>query len=134
MKRTLALVVAALLFGAPICSLPSIEPKQGSICIQPLPVHSSFMLCVSGKLSIRVDSRHSIPWPHQNPMKIDGLDVTWSHRVIVGCNAKSVQAAIFRFSDYQSDELCLIFDSMFDGYEGMRLFDPKQASWCKKCK
>lgn len=67
-------------------------------------------------------------------MKIDGLDINQSHRLVASCNGKPVQAAKFRFSEYRSDELCLEFDSMFDGYEGMRLWDARHARWCKKCK
>jgi hypothetical protein len=132
-RGTLALVAAALLFGPPVRPTPSTS-EQGSICVQPVPVHSSFMLCQSGKLSLSVDNGQSIPWPHENPRKIDGLDLTRSHRLVTRCGGKPVQAATFRFSEYQSKELCLVFDTMFDGYEGMRLWDARHASWCKKCK
>jgi hypothetical protein len=110
------------------------RPKQGSICVQPLALRS-FSLCHSGKLSVSVDKGAKILWPRGNPVKIGGLDLDQSHIVTASCDGKPVQSARFKFSEYKSDELCLLFQEMFDGYEGLRLWDAGYARrWCKKCR
>ncbi len=128
----IALFVVVLAFPA-----LSSESEQGWICVSPVPARPpssvSGELCDSGALSVRVDSRESVPWPHKESLKIDDLDLTQSHLVVASCNGKPVQSFKFHFSEYHASGLCLTFEDMFDGYEGMRLWDAKHAPWCKMC-
>lgn len=81
-----------------------------------------------------IDKRSPVPWPHESPLKIDGLELTKSHLVVAACDGRPVQSFRFTFSTHKVDGLCLTFEDMVDGYEGMRLWDAKRASWCKKCR
>jgi hypothetical protein len=133
-RRALALLAGALLIGTPVRPTASTQPKRGSICVQPIAVNSGFMRCESGKLYISVDKGEPIPWPHRNPIKIDGLDLAQTHLVVASCGGKAVQSFRFRFTGFESDQLCVVCDTMFDGYEGLRVWDERHAPWCKKCK
>jgi hypothetical protein len=128
----------ALLVVVLACPTFSSESEEGWICVSPVPArppsHVSGELCNSGVLSVRVDARESHPWPHKDGLKIDDLDLTQSHFVVASCDGKPVQSFRFQFSEYKASGLCLTFEDLFDGYEGMRLWDAKHAPWCKKCK
>ena len=128
----------ALLIAVLVCPGFSSESEQGWLCVQPIPTRPPSnvpgLLCNSGKLSIKVDKAPSVPWPHREPLKIDGLDLNQSHLVVASCDGKPVQSFRFRFSEYKASGLCLLFDDLFDGYEGMRMWDAQHAPWCKKCK
>lgn len=133
-RQALALLAGALLVGTPVRPASSTQPKRGSICVLPVFVHS-WGMCVSGKLSVSVDNRQSIPWPDKNPLRIDNLDVAQRHLVVARCGGKVIQSFRFRFSEFETDHLAVAFDSMFDGYEGLRVWDEKDAPWSgKKCK
>jgi hypothetical protein len=92
------------------------------------------LLCNSGMLTIKIDTRESVPWPHKESIKIDDLDLTQSHLVVASCDGKPVQSFRFHFSEFKASGLCLTFEDLFDGYEGMRLWDARHSPWCKKCK
>lgn len=81
---------------------------------------------------MKVDARPSVPWPRKTSLKIDDLDLEESHLVVAFCNGKAAQSARFRFAEYKTSDLCLTFEDLFDGYEGMRLWGAKHAPWCKK--
>lgn len=128
----------ALLIVALVCPAFSSQSEHGWLCVSPVPARPPSnvlgLLCNSGMLSLRIDTRGSVPWPHKESLKIDDLDLTQTHVVVASCGGKPVQSFRFRFTDYKTSGLCLTFQNMFDGYEGMRLWDAEHAPWCKKCK
>ena len=91
-------------------------------------------MCKSGLLSLRIDSRKPVPWPHEDSLKIADLDIVASHLVVASCDGKPIQSFRFHFSEFKASGLCLEFQGLFDGYEGMRLWDAKHSPWCKACK
>jgi len=134
-SRLTAFVVLLLVL---VCPAFSSQSELGWLCVSPVPARPpsnvSGLLCNSGMLRVRVDTRDSIPWPRQESLKIDNLDLTQSHLVVASCDGKPIQSFRFHFSELKASGLCLTFQDTFDGYEGMRLWDAKRAPWCKKCK
>ena len=125
-----------LLIALLACPAFSDEAARGSLCVASLglePLTNRFKLCGSGNLSFRIDARQTIPWPRKESLKIEDLDLTKSHLAVAMCDGKPVQSARFKFSEYETDKLCLTFDEEADGYEGLRLWNAKHAPWCK-CK
>jgi hypothetical protein len=78
---------------------------------------------------LKIDKRPPVPWPHKESVKIDDLDVSERHLVVLVSDGKTIQSFWFRFSEYKATDLCIIFD----GYEGVQLDDRKSSPWCK-CK
>ena len=104
--------------------IPTIQPSQ----VTP------GLFCDPAKLSLKIDTQQPVPWPRKVSLKIEGLDLTQSHLVVAMCRAKPLQSFRFKFYDCGTGELCLTFEEyMFDGYQGMRLWESKHAPWCK-CK
>jgi len=85
----------------------------------------------SGGLRVRIDKRRAIEWPQRNSLRIKGLDLNERHLLaVIGANGKSVESVWFRFSQYNSTELCMAYD----GYQGIGLQTAtRQTPWCK-CK
>jgi hypothetical protein len=133
----LRLATTAFLLAVLVCPSLWAQSESGWICVSPVPERPPSKvqgLCSSGKLSLKIDTRQTVPWPHKESLKIEALDLTQSHLVAAICDGKPVQSFKFRFSEYKSGELCLTFEDLFDGYEGMRLWEARHATWCKKCK
>jgi|HubBroStandDraft_1064217.scaffolds.fasta_scaffold51542_3 hypothetical protein len=136
--KRLRLAAIALSLFVLVCPAFSSQSEQGWLCISPVPERPPSnvpgLLCNLGKLRLRVDTRDPVLWPRKESLKIDNLDLTQSHLVVASCDGKPIQSFRFHFSDLKASGLCLTFQDMFDGYEGMRLWDAKRAPWCKKCK
>jgi hypothetical protein len=132
--KTIAIALLIALFACPAFSD---DTARGWLCVGPFPArtpsNAGLSLCDSGKLSLQLDKGEILPWPRKESLKIEDLDLTKSHLVIARCNGKPVQSARFKFSGYNTDKLCLTFEYLADGYEGMRLWDAKHVPWCK-CK
>lgn len=112
------------------------ESETGSVCIAPVPEKPTpfsappLSVCDSSKLSVKIDAQEPIAWPIKESMKIDGLDVTTTHRVLVSCNGKPQQSFKFRFSEFQTGKLCLFINDL---YKTVQLWESKDSPWCK-CK
>ena len=80
-------------------------------------------------LRVKVDKRPSIPWPDRKSLKIEGLETSERHiLVVLGADGKPIESVKFRFSDYKSAELCM----SYDGYQGERLQEAtRRTPWCK---
>jgi hypothetical protein len=132
----------ALLIVLLVCPALSSQSQYGWICVSPVPVRPPsnypLELCKSGNLSLRVDAREQVPWPHKESIKIDRLDLAQKHSVVASCDGKPVQSFRFHFSEYQTSGLCLVFeeasDNIYEVYEGLRLWDARHVPWCKKSK
>jgi hypothetical protein len=77
-------------------------------------------------LTLKIDKRPPIPWPHKESVKIDDLDVKERHLVVLTSDGRNVQSFWFRFSDYKTTDLCI----GFDGYQGVQLHE-KNSPLCK---
>lgn len=80
-------------------------------------------------LTLKIDKRPPVPWPHKESIKIDDLDVSERHLVVLTSDGKKIQSFWFRFSEYKTTDLCI----SFDGYQGVQVEDKKSSPWCK-CK
>jgi hypothetical protein len=80
-------------------------------------------------LKVRVDRRPVEEWPQRKSLKIDGLDTTEPHLLVVlDSSDKPIESVRFMFSDYKSTELCMTYD----GYQGIGLQEAtRKTPWCK---
>ena len=108
-------------------------PQFGTVCIlpivpaldtkgPPLGVHRAAML------RLRVDTRPELPWPQNEPAKIEPLSLSETHVVAVKSKKRQVQFR-FDFVDYADARVCLVLD----GSELPHLASSRSASWCS-CK
>ncbi len=131
MRISIVIVLLVILLSPALCA----ESESGSVCISPVPekptnFSAPGLRCDSTKLSVKIDSQQPIPWPIRENVKIDGLEVTATHRVVVFCNGKPQQSFKFRFSEFKTRELCLFINDM---YKTAQLWESKGTPWCK-CK
>ena|SRR5205085_3230180 len=82
-------------------------------------------------LQLKVDKSATTSWPERKSLKIDGLDTTEKHLLVVlDSKGKPVESVRFKFSEFKSRNLCMFYD----GYQGIGLKDAtRQTPWCK-CK
>jgi hypothetical protein len=114
---------------------PAESGAAGSVCISPVhekPTNTSApgFFCDSTKLTVKIDEQRPMAWPIRENVKIEALDVTATHRVVVFCNGKPQQSFKFHFSEFKTRELCLFINDM---YKTAQLWDEERAPWCK-CK
>ncbi len=118
-----------------LCPTLFADPPAGSLCVAPVPREPDprsalGLTCKPEKLSFRIDSMAEKSWPLAESLKIDGLDVSVKHRVVVTCGGKAQQSFEFRHSDYKTTKLCLFINDL---YKTAQLWDHKASPWCK-CK
>lgn len=77
-------------------------------------------------LTLKIDKRAPIAWPHKERVKIDDLDLNVRHLVVVASDGKNIQSFWFRFSEFKTTDLCI----GFDGYQGVQLHE-KDSPLCK---
>ena len=123
-----------LVLGLLLSPLLSAGPGQGSVCVAPNPAQLPKLISPGfeynpATLSLKIDKRQAIPWPHKDSVRIDGLDLKERHLVVLTSDGKRLQSFWFRFSDYENVDLCIAFD----GYGGPELREAKGTPWCK-CK
>ena len=105
----------------------------GSVCIAP-PSSSPATTAspdaprCDGNLSVKIDDGTAVDWPRTNSARLQPLDLTPRHRVIVLCDKKPIASFSFRFSDFDEPNLCLFRDS---AYSTLQLWEQKRARWCK---
>jgi len=80
-------------------------------------------------LKVRVDTGPVEEWPQRKSLKIDGLDTSERHLLVVlDSSGKPIESVRFKFSDYKSTELCMAYD----GYQGIGLQEAtRRTPWCK---
>ncbi len=132
MYSALVAVRTAFLVTALTLRVFSAQAQHGALCVEPNSTEAPTRFSPGqnynpATLSIRMDQGPLTPWPHKQGMKIGDLDVNERHLVTVTSDGKRIFSFWFKFSEYNSSDLCL----SFDGYEGARLREAK--SWCK-CK
>ncbi len=62
---------------------------------------------------------------------MEDVDLAERDLLVARCDGKPVQSTRFKFSEYNTEKLCLTFDDLAHGYEGLRLWNEKHAPWCK---
>jgi hypothetical protein len=110
------------------------ESGRGTVCVAPNsekpPTRTSPGQDYNpATLLLKIDDRDLVHWPHKESLKIDDLDTTKRHLVVLTSDGKRIQSFWFRFSDFKVVDLCMDFD----GYEGVQLHDRRGRPWCK-CK
>ncbi len=125
--------IITILFAVLTC--PAMPADNGTICVAPVPLDVLSSKYVVGPilfnpatLSLQIDKSGQIPWPHKAAFKVNGLDLRQRHLVTLISDGKRIQSFWFRFTDFQSADLCL----SFDGFPP-ELQEARHAPWCK-CK
>jgi hypothetical protein len=128
------LVCAALLPASCLAQPASTEPNasSGAVCVLPNSPEPPTRISPGGEynpatLTVRIDKRESIRWPHKKPVVIDGLGLEDSHMVVLTSDSKRIQSFRFKFSEYRDEKLCI----SYDGYQGVQLGNRTNALWCK---
>lgn len=115
-------------------SSPDSEQRVGTVCVLPNSPDPPTRVSPGGQynpatLTVRIDKREPVRWPHKQPVKIENLPLNERHFVVLTSDDKRIQSFWFRFSDSKDVKRCL----SFDGYQGVQLGDEENALWCK-CK
>jgi len=124
----------ALLIVFLACAALSGQRKPGTVCVAPNPSEPPTRISPGGNynpatLSVKIDKRQPILWPHKESVKIGDLDLAERHLVVLTSDGRRIESFWFRFAEYNSGELCV----SFDGYQRVQLRDTKSSPWCK-CK
>jgi hypothetical protein len=128
------LVVGMVLLGS---FSAAAQKETGSVCIAARiddPFWKESATLPNGEinshgLKVRVDKRPAQDWPQRKSLRIDGLDTSERHLLVVlDSSGKPIQSARFKFSDYDSAILCMSYDS----YQGIGLQEAsRHTPWCK---
>jgi hypothetical protein len=80
-------------------------------------------------LRVKIDKRPAVAWPDRTSLKLDGLDTKEPHvLVVLSADGKPIESVRFKFSQYQSTQLCMAYD----GYQGIGLQEvTRRTPWCK---
>ena len=138
----MAKVLATALFipgvlSLAISSVAQTEPtdsknEQGSVCVLPNSPEPPTRISPGGMynpktLTLRIDEREQVLWPHKKPVVIEGLDLQANHLVVLTSDGKRIQSFRFKFAGDDDAKLCIYFD----GYQGVQLGNKKNADWCR---
>lgn len=110
------------------------QAKTGTVCVLPNSPNPPTRISPGGEynpatLTIGLDRRPPISWPHKQKVKIENLTLHERHLIVLRSDGKRIQSFWFRFSDYRDSKLCVYFD----GYQGVQFGDKYSTFWCK-CK
>lgn len=126
--------VALMGMGNSIAQTPPANDAsgRGSICVLPNSPDPPTWISPGGNynpntLTVRIDSRDTMHWPHKTPILIDALDLQEKHLIVLTSDGRQIMSARFRFSNYHDVHLC----AYFDGYQGIMLGNTSDALWCK---
>ena|ERR1700733_3350213 len=108
--------------------------ELGTVCVLPNPAEPPTRVSPGGQydpatLTVRIDKREPIHWPHKQTVRIEDLLLSERHLVALTSDGKQIQSVWFRFSDHKNLNVCL----SFDGYGGIYVGDDQKNRWCK-CK
>jgi hypothetical protein len=113
------------------------QPGTGSVCVAARiddPFYKEPATLPNGEinsrgLKVRVDRGAVEEWPQRKSLKIDGLDTSEKHLLVVlASSGKPIESVRFKFSDYKSTDLCM----SYDGYQGITLQEAtRHTPWCK---
>jgi len=108
--------------------------KIGIVCVLPNSPDRPTRISPGGDynpdtLTIAIDSRLPVRWPHRISIKIADLDLNERHLIVLRSDGKRIQSFHFRFTDYKDRTLCV----SYDGYQGVQFDDKYTTYWCR-CK
>jgi hypothetical protein len=139
MSKMTAVLASVIVFCA-LCfvsdssaqATPSDASKSGSVCVLPNPPEPPTKISPGGyynphTLTVQIDKREAMHWPHKEPVLIDDLDLQEQHLVVLTSDGKRIESFRFKFSKYHDARLCMYFD----GYQGVQLGNRTVALWCK---
>jgi hypothetical protein len=94
---------------------PGNQPERGTVCVLPNSFEPPTRISPGGEynpatLSVRIEKRQPILWPHKKPVRIEHLSLNERHLVVLTSDGKRIQSFWFQFSDYQDVKLCLYLD------------------------
>jgi hypothetical protein len=127
-------LIVAILLALLLLDSASAAETPGTICIAPIPPGTPAtsaapgLMCSSGNLSLRIDSRPTTPWPREGNQRIEPLDGQTTHRVVVLCDGKPQQSFRFNFTQFKSRKLCLFLNDL---YQTAQLWEDSKSPWCK---
>lgn len=106
--------------------------ERGSICVLPNSPDPPTRISPGGEynpktLTLRIDTRPPISWPHKQPALINGLDLQTNHLVVLTSDRKRIQSFRYKFSEDDDAKVCIYFD----GYQGVQLGNKRNADWCR---
>jgi hypothetical protein len=135
LAASILFVFGALCFPVDVAaqSMPGgTQSETGSICVLPNSPEPPTRISPGGMynpdtLTLRIDKRELIRWPHMKPALIEGLNLQDNHLVVLTSDGKRIQSFRFKFDKEDDAKLCIYFD----GYEGVQLGNRKTALWCK---
>jgi hypothetical protein len=108
------------------------EMQAGSVCVLPNSPEPPVRISPGGEynpatLTIRIDDRQTLHWPHKERLLVNDLDLQKKHLVVLTSDGKRIQSFRFKFSPDDDAKLCIYFD----GYEGVQLGSSRNALWCR---
>jgi hypothetical protein len=115
-----------------IGSQPTTRGQSGTVCVLPNSPDAPTRISPGGEynpstLTISIDSRKPMPWPHKRIVKIEDLDLNDRHLIVLRSEGRRIQSFRFRFSSYKDTNLCV----SFDGYQGVQFGDKYDTYWCR---
>lgn len=140
--KTLKLSLGVLFVSGALCvwadvaaqTIPvnGMQSGAGSICVLPNSPKPPTRISPGGMynpdtLTVRVDKGELVPWPHKEPVLIEGLNLQDNHFAVLTSDGKRIQSFRFKFAEEDDAKLCIYFD----GYQGVQLGNKKTALWCK---
>jgi hypothetical protein len=121
-----------------LCAYTVAETQTGTLCVasraatpfrgQIIPPTGEVS---SGGLRLKIDKQPAVPWPQRESLKIEGLDLSDRHLLIIlDSHGKPEESVWFRFSAFKGNRVCMFYD----GYQGIQLkIDGRETPWCR-CK
>jgi hypothetical protein len=104
----------------------------GAVCVLPNPAEPPTRVSPGGEynpatLTVRIDKKEPVHWPHKQAVRIEDLLLNERHLVALRSDGKQIQSVGLRFSDHKNLDVCL----SFDGYGGIYVGDEQNDRWCK---
>jgi hypothetical protein len=83
----------------------------GTVCVLPNSAEPPSRISPGGEynpatLTVRIDKRQPMPWPHKQPIKIENLSLDERHLVVLTSDGKRIKSFWFQFSDFKENKLC----------------------------
>ena len=81
--------------------------ELGTVCVVPNPAEPPTRVSPGGQydpatLTVRIDKREPIHWPHKQTVRIEDLLLNERHLVALTSDGKQIQSVWFRFSDHKN--------------------------------
>ena len=98
--RLSAQLVLLILVACPL--LPA-QSGRGTVCVAPNPSEPPKLVSPGGyynpaTLTIQIDKRQPIKWPHKESVQIGDLDLSERHLIVLTSDGKRIQSFWLRFS------------------------------------